>query len=135
MLSAILPKSHSLLPEDLEHHELLAIFREVLRSAADEVYVLDLHSTSAGGRPFATVGDTLRNRAFARKLPVTILLGIEEQLEGTMLEFMTNEGAVTLGFEGGQHEDPSAVDNHEALVLLSLVNAGILRGDDLPNCG
>ena len=127
------PESHSLLPEDLEHHELLAIFREVLRSAADEVYVLDLHSTSAGGRPFATVGDTLRNRAFARKLPVTILLGIEEQLEGTMLEFMTNEGAVTLGFEGGQHEDPSAVDNHEALVLLSLVNAGILRGDDLPN--
>jgi succinylglutamate desuccinylase len=41
---------HSSLPEDLEHHELLAIFREVLRSAADEIYVLDLHSTSAGGR-------------------------------------------------------------------------------------
>jgi len=126
---------HSSLPEDLEQHELLAIFRSVLRSAADEVYVLDLHSTSAGGRPFATVGDTLRNRAFARNLPVTILLGIEEQLEGTMLEFMNNEGAVTLGFEGGQHEDPVAVDNHEALVLLSLVNAGILREDDLRDAG
>ena len=34
------------------------------------------------------------------------MLGIEEQLEGTMLEFMNNEGAVTLGFEGGQHETP-----------------------------
>jgi len=126
------PEPRSSLPEDLEHHELLAVFREILQSAADEVYVLDLHSTSAGGQPFATVGDTLRNRAFARKLPVTILLGIEEQLEGTMLEFMNNEGAVTLGFEGGQHEDPAAVDNHEALVLLSLVNAGILGEDDLP---
>ncbi len=118
--------------EDHEQHELLALFREVLQSAADEVYVLDLHSTSAGGRPFATVGDTLRNRSFARKLPVTILLGIEEQLEGTMLEFLNNEGAVTLGFEGGQHDDPASVDNHEAVILLSLVNAGILRPEDLP---
>jgi succinylglutamate desuccinylase len=118
--------------EDHELHELLTVFRQVLRSAEDEVYVLDLHSTSAGGRPFATIGDTLRNRAFANSLPVTILLGIEEQLEGTMLEFLNNEGAVTLGFEAGQHDDPASVNNHEALVLLSLVIAGILRLEDLP---
>ena len=53
-----------------------------------EVFVLDLHTTSASGLPFATVGDTLRNRHFAQSLPVTILLGIEEQLEGTMLEYL-----------------------------------------------
>ena len=119
--------------EDDEQHELLTIFRDILRSSSDEVYALDLHSTSAGGRPFATVGDTLRNRNFARELPVTILLGIEEQLEGTMLEFLNNEGAVTLGFEAGQHLDPPAVDNHEALVLLALVNAGILHASDVPD--
>ena len=119
--------------EDDEQHELLTIFRDILRSSSDEVYALDLHSTSAGGRPFATVGDTLRNRNFARELPVTILLGIEEQLEGTMLEFLNNEGAVTLGFEAGQHLDPAAVDNHEALVLLALVNAGILHASDVPD--
>ena len=123
----------SSLAEDDEQHELLTIFRDILRSSSDEVYALDLHSTSAGGRPFATVGDTLRNRNFARELPVTILLGIEEQLEGTMLEFLNNEGAVTLGFEAGQHLDPAAVDNHEALVLLALVNAGILHASDVPD--
>lgn len=119
--------------EDAEQHELLTIFRDVLRTAADEVYVLDLHSTSAGGPPFATVGDTMRNRRFARKLPVTILLGIEEQLEGTMLEFLNNEGAVTLGFEAGQNTDPESVDNHEALVLLALAAARILPAQLLPD--
>ena len=66
--------------------------------------MIDLHSTSADGLPFATVGDTMRNRRFAQNLPVTILLGIEEQLDGTMLEYLNNLGAVTLGFEGGQHD-------------------------------
>lgn len=118
------------LAEDHEQHILLSIFRKVISLAIGEVFVLDLHSTSAGGAAFATLGDTLRNRHFAQKLPVTILLGIEEQLEGTMLEFLNNEGAVTLGFEAGQHASSEAIDNHEALVVLSLVNAGILRADD-----
>ena len=119
--------------EDQEQHELLTIFREILHSAGDEVYVLDMHSTSAGGVPFATVGDTLRNRRFAQKLPVTILLGIEEQLEGTMLEFLNNEGTVTLGFEAGQHTAAESIDNHEALIVQALVNAGILSSEDVPD--
>jgi succinylglutamate desuccinylase len=94
---------------------------------------LDLHSTSAGGVPFATIGDTLRNRRFALKLPVVILLGIEEQLEGTMLEFLNNEGTVTLGFEGGQHAANESVDNHEALVIQALVAAEILSSNDVPD--
>ena len=119
--------------EDREQSELLSIFREILSSARDEVFVLDLHTTSAGGVPFATVGDTLRNRRFARTLPVTILLGIEEQLEGTMLEFLNNEGAVTLGFEAGQHASAEAIANHEALVWLALVNSGVLALRDAPH--
>lgn len=118
--------------EDLEQHELLTIFREILQSARGEVYALDLHSTSAGGQPFATVGDTLRNRRFAQRLPVTILLGIEEQLEGTLLEFLSNEGVITLGFEAGQHGATESIDNHESLVTQAIVNAGILEPDDVP---
>ncbi len=101
----------------------------ILITAMDEVFVLDLHSTSADGVPFATVGDTLRNREFAQKFPVTILLGIEEQLDGTMLEYLNNAGAVTLGFEGGQHLSKQTVENHEALVWLALVNSKILAED------
>ncbi len=117
--------------EGLELSELDRIFDSVLITAQDEVYVLDLHSTSADGIPFATVGDTLRNREFARKFPVTILLGIEEQLDGTMLEYLNNAGTVTLGFEGGQHRSEKTVANHEALVWIALVNSGILKGTDI----
>jgi succinylglutamate desuccinylase len=121
--------------EDIEQRELLKIFEEILKTSKDEVFVLDLHSTSAEGLPFATVGDTLRNRRFAQKFPVTILLGIEEQLDGTMLEYLNNEGAVTLGFEGGQHDSTATTENHEALVWLALVNSGILSAEDAPDLG
>ena len=97
------------------------------------MFVLDLHSTSADGVPFATVGDTLRNRRFAQQFPVTILLGIEEQLEGTMLEYLNTAGAVTLGFEGGQHFSQQTIRNHDSLVWLGLANTGILAEDDVPD--
>jgi len=118
--------------EDLDLAELLEQIDAILVTAMDEVFVLDLHSTSADGLHFATVGDTLRNREFAQKFPVTILLGIEEQLEGTMLEYLNNAGAVTLGFEGGQHYSEKTIENHQAMAWLAMTNAGILAADDAP---
>ena len=119
--------------EDLELYELQRVFREILNTARNEVFVLDLHTTSAAGLPFATVGDTLRNRHFAKMFPVTMMLGIEEQLEGTILEYLNNKGAVTMGFEGGQHDSPEAIANHEALVWLAIVNAGIAAAEEVPD--
>ena len=118
------------LAEDTEQAELLAMINEVLATAHDEIYALDLHSTSAEGSPFATVGDTLRNRAFAQKFPITVLLGIEEQLEGTLLEYLNNLGVITLGFEGGQHFAESTVETHEALTWAALYNSGIVGKSD-----
>ncbi len=120
------------LAEDREQTELLKILVPMLATAQDEVYAIDLHSTSAEGVPFATVGDTLRNRTFAQKFPITVLLGIEEQLEGTLLEYLNNLGVVTLGFEGGQHYAESTVETHAALVTLALVHSGITSGENLP---
>ncbi len=127
-----LSKSEPQIAEDFEQRELLKIFERILNTAKDEVFALDLHSTSAEGLPFATVGDTMRNRRFALKFPVCVLLGIEEQLDGTMLEYLNNAGAVTLGFEGGQHYSEQTIRNHEALVWLALVNSGILAKEDVP---
>lgn len=118
--------------EGMELTELDQIFDHILVTARNEVYVLDLHSTSADGVPFATVGDTLRNRHFAQLFPVRILLGIEERLEGTMLEYLNNAGCVTLGFEGGSHTSEDTVKNHEAMIWLALVNAGIIWEEDVP---
>lgn len=112
--------------EDKEQTELLEILNRVFATAKDEVYSMDLHSTSAESAPFAMTGDTLRNRYFARKFPVIFLLGIEEQLDSTILEYINNLGAITLGFEAGQHTTQAAIDNQEALIWVALVNSGIL---------
>lgn len=121
--------------EGRELTELDRLIDSILITARDEVYVIDLHSTSAGGVPFATVGDTIRNRSFARKFPVTTLLGIEENLEGTMLEYLNNAGCVTLGFEGGKHDSAVTVDNHIAFTMLAIVNSGNLETGDVSDIG
>ncbi len=118
--------------EGMELSELDQTLDGILITAMDEVFVLDLHSTSADGLPFATVGDTMRNREFAQKFPVTILLGIEEQLDGTLLEYLNNAGAVTMGFEGGQHLSERTIENHKAMIWLALTNSGILDSSDNP---
>jgi len=119
--------------EGKELAELDRLLDEILVTAEDEVYVLDLHSTSAGGHPFATVGDTMRNRAFAMKFPVRILLGIEENLDGTLLEYLNNAGAVTLGFEGGPHYAASTIENHTAMIWLAMVGSGVLPQKYVPD--
>jgi len=118
--------------EDIEQTELLKILNGILSTARSEVYTLDLHSTSAESAPFAMIGDTRRNRDFAQKFPSTILLGIEEQLDSTILEYINNLGAVTMGFEAGQHYSTAAVDNQEALIWLALINSGILSESQIP---
>ncbi len=118
--------------EDLELRELLVLFEQASDRARGELYFLDLHTTSAHGVPFATVGDTLRNRKFALNFPTTIVLGLEEQIEGTMLEYVNNLGAVTMGFEAGQHDAQTSIDHHEAVIWIALVAAGLLRTEDAP---
>jgi succinylglutamate desuccinylase len=120
------------LSELREQTEVLAIVKEVVSRARGEIYFLDLHTTSAHGQAFATVGDTLRNRRFALTFPLTIVLGLEEQIDGTMLEYMNNLGAITMGVEAGQHEAMTSVDHHEAVIWNATASTGNFRREDLP---
>ncbi len=124
-------KSSLEISELVERRELIAVLREALNRARGEVYFLDLHTTSAEGKPFATVGDTLRNRRFALHFPVTIVLGLEEQIDGTLLEYFNNLGAVTMGFEAGQHDAVTSIDNHEAVIWIAAAASGNFRAEDL----
>jgi succinylglutamate desuccinylase len=62
---------------------------------------------------------------------VTIVLGLEEQIEGTLLEYINNLGAVTMGFEAGQHEATTSIDHHEAVIWNATVATGNLRREDV----
>lgn len=112
--------------EDREQIELLGAIEDAIEGARGPVYVLDLHTTSGAGGPFTTFGDTLPNRTFAAQLPVPMILGFEEQLEGTLPAFLGRHGLVTVVYEAGQHQEPRAVDRAEAGVWIAAEAAGLL---------
>ncbi len=118
--------------ENREQVELLRLFAEFTGAARGQVYFIDLHTSSAEGAPFVTVGDTLRNRRFAMGIPLPLILGLEEQVDGSLLEYLNNRGYITMGVEAGQHEEPAAVERHEAVLLHALVNIGMLPAEDVP---
>ena len=120
-------------PESLEQATLLAAFEEHLAGAWERVVLLDLHSTSAGGAPFTIISDTLQNRPFAFALPVPVLLGLEERIEGTLLAWFADLGHAALCLEGGQNELPSTVEHHVAALWLTLVASGLLAAEDVPD--
>lgn len=97
-----------------------------------EVVLLDLHSTSGPSTPFLCMADTLQNRRVSFALGVPVILGLEEALEGTLLDFMSEAGHVAIAFEGGAHHGPDTVDAHEAAIWLGLVSAGLLDAKDVP---
>lgn len=118
--------------EDKEQVELLDAIEAVVERARGPVYVLDLHTTSGPGAPFSTFGDTLPNRAFAEKLPVPMVLGLEELVKGTLLGFLGEHGLVAIAYESGQHFEPRAVDRAEAGVWIALAGVGLLSEWRLP---
>lgn len=117
--------------EDREQLELAGEMETAFDRARGPTFVLDLHSTSGGGAPFAVLDDTLPNRAFASHLPVPIVLGLEEVLAGTLLAYLSDRGHLTVAFEAGRHQNPRAVDHAEAAVWIALAAAGLLDGTDL----
>lgn len=98
----------------------------------DEVYCLDLHTTSSESVPFVTLSDSLRSRALALNFPVPIVLGLEEEVRGTLLDFLDYLGIAGVGVEGGQHGDPTSVDHLERAVWLALVSLGVVELADVP---
>ncbi|MDX1674967.1 MAG: succinylglutamate desuccinylase/aspartoacylase family protein [Longimicrobiales bacterium] len=121
--------------EDEQRRALLEAIEPVLDRAEGPPIVVDFHTTSGDTPPFITLGDTLRNREFARQVPVPMVLGLEEQLAATFLEYVNNRGCITLGCEGGRHDDPAAVDHLEAVAWIVLAGAGVLRPAQVPDHG
>ena len=117
--------------EGQARQSLQALIGRAIDRARGPVVLLDLHSTSSGGAPFALVGDTLNNRRLARCLPVPLVLGLEESVEGTLLAYLGDLGHGALGFEGGAHADPQTLDHHIAAIWLTLVACGALERGDL----
>ena len=118
--------------EDDQRRALLDAIEPAIRDADGPPIVVDFHTTSGDTPPFLTLGDTLRNRRFAQQIPLPMVLGLEEQLAATFLEYVNNRGCITLGCEGGRHDAPEAVDRLEAVAWCALVAAGVLHWTQVP---
>ena len=109
--------------ERSEERERKELFEELVKgfaSARGEIVLLDLHTLSGEGKPFAVFADTLRSRHFARRFPVPAILGLEENLDGTLADYVALLGHAAVAFEGGQHHDPAVVANLAAVVWVAL---------------
>jgi hypothetical protein len=115
-----------------EQIELWSYIDNLLQESTEKFYFVDLHTTSVKSEPFIFMSDTLMNRKFIRKTPVPVVIGIEEHLNEPLLSYVNELGYPSLAFEGGQHIDPESVRNHEAMIWLSIVNAGLMKRIEVP---
>lgn len=118
--------------EDAEQRALRGVVDDVVATSPHGVAVLDLHTTSGDGPPFSLIGDTLANRAFAAHLGLPIVLGLEELLDGTLLDYLHGRVPVAVGVEGGRHDDPAAVDMLTEVLRRALARLGMEARPDAP---
>lgn len=118
--------------EEREMQDFLAVVDGVVDEGPAPVVVLDLHSTSAHGPPFAILADTPLNRALAAALPVPLIFGVEEVVQGALVSYCAGRGHRAVVFEGGQHSEQRTAHLHEAMIWTTLEAAGALGADDVP---
>lgn len=116
-------------PEGREQRELLQALESEVDAWDGPLNLLDLHTTSAGGAPFCLAADTLQNRALAGCLPLPMVMGLEEGIEGPLLSWLADRGHPALVVEGGRHEGPQTEAQLAAAVWIYLAAAGALDSD------
>jgi succinylglutamate desuccinylase len=113
-------------PELHELAELATALDEAIARARGPVFVLDLHTTSAPGFPFAVVGPSAAHRQLAAAFPLPGIVGLEESLPGVLTGYLGQLGCVTLAIEGGQHTTSAAAENLAAVVTIALEVTGVV---------
>lgn len=97
------------------------------REDAGEFIFADLHTTSSESCAFILLNDTLANREIARTFPAPQILGIEENIHGTLLSYINNLGYRAIGFEAGAHDNKESVKRSEAFIWLLFHNCGMIE--------
>jgi len=118
--------------EAREQAELQQAVEAGITRARGRVFLADLHTTSGDGAPFAVFADTMASRNFAMRFPIPVVLGLEEQLAGTLIDAIGMQSHIAVGFEGGQHDDPRSVDVLEAVIWVALEELGMVSAVPLP---
>ncbi|NRA56802.1 MAG: succinylglutamate desuccinylase/aspartoacylase family protein [Phycisphaerales bacterium] len=112
--------------EQHERNELSGHLKSIKDCTSGGVFVLDLHTVSSESPAFIALEDSLPARRFAARFPLPKILGLEEELQGLLIDYATNAlGCVSCICEAGLHDDPRSADVHEAIMLLALAALGM----------
>ena len=112
--------------ETQEQIELYNCIAGILDTNPGPFYFVDLHTVSSQSCPFLLINDVMINRKLATQFPAPVILGMEESVEGTLLNRANRLGHASIGVETGPHMHPVSVEKHEAFILLMLIKTGCL---------
>lgn len=122
-----------------EDKELLGILEFINDEMEDfphkdqQIYFLDLHTTSANNGVFSIVPSNIKDNPIPSALHAPVILGLADKLEGTAIKYFAERGVISFAFEAGFHESPDAIDNLEAAAWYTLHHSGFLNVSDHPN--
>ncbi len=119
-------ESETHITEFREQKEIYETIKEECLRSSGPVFMIDLHTTSAESIPFIFISDTIRNREFVKRIPVPVVLGVEEILDSTLLNFANHLGIVCFGLEAGNHYSIYSYENSLSVIWLTLHSAGCM---------
>ncbi|HPF14963.1 MAG: succinylglutamate desuccinylase/aspartoacylase family protein [Planctomycetes bacterium] len=100
------------------------------KASGRPLFLLDLHSTSGKGPPFAVVLGSDRSEALASRVGVPCVHGLNESIRGTLAAWFANELGASMVIEGGQSGQPETVRHLESAVYSGLAATGLLPEQD-----
>lgn len=126
-------------PEEQEMLALeAAIVQEIEAYHPEELFILDLHTTTAHGGTFSIPVVKHTSQRVAKSLHSPIIQGLSNSLRGTLMEYATTHnpwGIETscVAFEAGQHESPQAVSHAISAIINALLELQIINQSPFSN--
>ncbi len=117
-----------------EYQEIKNIVSDIKSMQGDRhLILLDLHTTSSYSLPFILCSNEPQNRRLVMPIPVPTVLGVENRIKGTLMNYFNDMGDSGIVFEAGRHDDPLSIKYHKSIIHLILVGSGIINQSDLEN--
>lgn len=119
--------------EEKEQIQIIESIQSLNLSQYKKVFLLDLHTTSASGGVFCVANLSQNARNIAMATGVTTLIEAEKVFSSTTLNYANELGIDSITLEGGQHEEPEAVDNMVAFIFKVMSLLKLIEPDHIPD--
>lgn len=119
-----------------ERYELLTCIRQLINDFGQEdVFILDLHTTTADGGVFVLPGPSNTASKVAQNLHAPIVEKLLDALPGTLLKFVSQSQwtlpVSSIVFESGQHQAADSVSHAVSVLVNCMRSLGMVRPEEV----